>query len=413
MRNCLSISLVTTMVLVLGCGQSEEKRPSADDENVVSAQTAPQVPDDYRVLARTLSLDIYSSPQEFDEAESFAEIFADDHAAVIALRGINSTNNEIMYVAKRGESAITDYIRSMERLQTLPLPPDYEELLASSFIDGFLGNFAGGYARNLDAEARATDIIEESLRLAAAYDRYIAATQLLVEIAKKHSTPLTDDNTRIVVNLDESWDSENEHDWLWIGNRGAMLKDCTIVTELIGFRGDKVRNVHYVEDWPESSWKCAPYTLGFELRDRRVFQTTVVNVQRVNVTIYSPTYSTHLEYVYQGKEKELDIAERLKHLSISGSYLPFESGIFGNSERGVRLTLFGVAFIPNCRVRIDFRNGSQAKAWSWTVEQWRRNESREFRGSRGELTFDPTSVELTLTIPGSSYKYEQAWRFNN
>ncbi len=378
------------------------------------APTPKPLPADYRTLAENLSLDIKSSADEYRDNKSITEITAEGHQAVMALRGIQSSDRDITYIAEQAEAAYAEAISRFARLNALPKPPGSGELFVSSFIDGLFGDIFGGYARGKDAEEKQNAMNVEVQGLVAAYEKADAAQQLLPKVAEKYSAPLGDNNDRIVVDFDESWGWRKPNDWLLISNTGAALQDCTLVVQLTGEQGQVRKNVHFIKNWPSNTWMYARYQPGQEILGRRVFNMSVRNVQRIDVTVYSPQFATAIDYVYQGAMKDKKIAEKYKDLKLSGRYRPFEAGrIFGDTERGAYFTLDGVPFIGKCGVDVTFRNGSQRKGWHWEFDGWKKGEEKTFDTQKSQLMFDPTYIDVAISFPGTGYKHESSLNVRN
>ena len=170
-------------------------------------------------------------------------------------------------------------------------------------------------------------------------------------------------------------------------------------------QGDVRKNVHFVEHWPNKSWMYARYDPGQVINGRTTGRMTVIGIQKADVTVLSPQFSTKGTYIYQGAEKDLDIATFPgENLKFTGRYQPFEKGVFWNTERGAKFTLDGLPFLPQCRVTVTFRRGLQSKAWYWDFDNWRQGEEKTFNSPAGQLTFDPDNVDMAVSFPGTSYE---------
>jgi len=148
------------------------------------------------------------------------------------------------------------------------------------------------------------------------------------------------------------------------------------------------------------------YQSGEEVLGRTVEKTTVTQVQELDITIYSPQFATQIQYVYQGAEKDKDIAQICKDLSFQGAYQPYESGVIWDTQRGAQITLNGVSYIPKCRVDVAFRKGEQSKGWHWNHDSWMKGETKSFNTPKGGLTFDPDRVDFEVSFPNTNYKYK-------
>jgi hypothetical protein len=376
----------------------------------IGAPAAPKVlPPEYRTLAENLSLDIKPSPDQYRDNKSITQIIAEGHGAVMALRGIQSPDRDITYIAEQGRSAYSEAIGRLERINALPKPPGAGELFLGSFIDGFFYNFGGAYERGRDAEEKQRALVVEFEALSAAVERGDAAHQLLPKVAENYSAPLSQSSARIVVDFDEAWAWWGPHDWLSIYNNGPALQDCTIVVELTGGQRETRKNVHFTRNWLANTWMYARYQPGQEVLGRRVGNTTVNNVQKLDVTVYSPQFATKVNYVYQGAVKDSKIAEKCKNLRLSGRYQPFQSGVFSDTQRGACFTLDGVPFIGKCRVDATFHPfglHEQPKSAVWEFDSWKKGEEKILETQKGQLTSAPIGIDVVISFPGTGYRYK-------
>lgn len=410
MNRLAALFLVLGLAISLsGCGsESTANNGGASPPAVVGTPSVKPLPPEYRVLAEHLVLEMKPSPDDFRDDKGLPEIIAEGHSAVLAMRGIQSEDSDITYVANQGQAACGEAVLRLERINSLPKPPGAGSLFVESFIHGLYGNVFYGYALGVDAEEKQKAIMVEVQGLLAAVDKADAAQMMLPRIAEKYAATPSDPNGRIVVDIDESWGWYGPNDWFYIYNAGPDdLEDCTIQVHLTGGTGQSRKNVHFVRHWPANSWMYARYEPGQEILDRpEAGKFTVTEIQKADVSIWSPKYTTALTYVYQGAEKDKDIAERCKDLKFTGRYQPFVSGIIWDTQRGAEFTLDGVAFIPKCRVDVTFRNGSQSKAWYWEHDYWMKGSKKSFSTPKGGLTFDPSHIDMAISFPGTSYTHE-------
>ena len=404
-RYALALTLLGAFVLT-GCSNGTATSTKSPGSSNGAAATKPPLPPEYRTLAENLSLDIKSKPDQYRDNKNITEIIAEGHGAVMALRGIQSSDRDITYIAEQGQSAYSEAINRLQRINALPKPPGAGELFVSSFVDGFFGNVFGGYARGKDAEDKQNAIIVDAQALVAAVEKADAAHQLLPKVAEKYSAPLTNSNGRIIVDFDEAWGWWGPHDWLSIYNSGPTLQDCTIVVQLTGEQRNVRKNVHFIKSWPANTWMYARYEPGQEILGRRVGNMSVVHVQELDVTVYSPQFATAINYVYQGAVKDKKVAERCKDLKLSGRYRPFESGLVWDTQRGAYFTLDGVPFVGKCRVDVTFRRGLQSKGWYWEFDYWKKGEEKTFDTQKGQLTFDPENIDVVISFPGTNHRHK-------
>jgi len=383
---------------------------------VLAGSSPPQkaLPPEYRMLAEILSMDIRANPkQNRNTKKKLDDLIESLHNTAIELNNIKSSDAQINYIASQSVAAVSDYIKHLKRLNSLPKPPGTAELTAELFVSSFLlrnphplfrlvGIVTGGYMRGRDADDKQQAINDEINSLLKVVDEIDRIHRLLPRVAEKYAAPFSRNIGRIWVDFDESWGPVGPDDWLCLYNNGPDLEDCTILVELKGAKGDVRKNVHFLRKWSSDSWQYAIYAPGEKVLDRMVGRMTVYNVDTVDVTIFSPQYSTKIHYVYSGAEKDKDIADYCKDATFKWRYQPFEAGIIWNTDRGVVLTLDKIAFIPKCRVDVTFKSGRQSKGWYWEFDQWKRGETKTF--SHRDLNFDPDTIEVTVSFPGTNHR---------
>jgi|GEM_PF-2186402 len=407
----MAVSMVVLCLLLslIGCGgESNVSNNTNAPPAKVGTPSVKPLPPEFRVLAEQLVLDMKLSPDDFRDDKGLPEIIAEGHSAVLALRGIRSDDFDITYVANQGQAACGEAVSRFERINAMPKPPGAGSLFVESFIHGLYGNVFYGYALGVDAEEKQKAIMAEVQVLLAAMDKIDATQMMLPRIAEKYAATPSDPNGRIVIDIDESWGWYGPNDWLKIYNTGPQdLEDCTIQVHLTGETGKSRKNVHFIRHWPANSWRYARYEPGQEILDRpEAGKSTVTKIQEADVSIWSPKYTTTLSYVYQGAEKDKDIADWCKDLKFTGRYKPFVPGTFWDDQRGAEFTLDGVAIIPKCRVDITFREGETSKAWHWEHDSWMKGEKKSFNTSKGDLTFDPSHIDMAISFPDTSYRHE-------
>lgn len=136
-------------------------------------------------------------------------------------------------------------------------------------------------------------------------------------------------------------------------------------------------------------------------------RTKVDDLQQAELIIWSPQYSTELAYLYQGEQKDQDIARWCQDLALAGRYQPFVKGLLWNTERGVEFSIDGIESIPAVTANVTFRSGTTSKGLlSYHVDGWKRGETKAFNPAKGELTFDPTHIDVELSFGGTKFRYK-------
>jgi hypothetical protein len=85
-------------LLIAGCGESANSSPSPAFRPIATTASTPTtrpMPPEYRVLAKSLGMDMKPSLDLFRDDESLSQIIAEGHSAVMDLRGIRSSYQQI------------------------------------------------------------------------------------------------------------------------------------------------------------------------------------------------------------------------------------------------------------------------------------------------------------------------------
>ncbi|WP_417746740.1 hypothetical protein [Rosistilla oblonga] len=392
-----------------GCGGgSTASNDGASPRAKLGTPSTRPLPPEFRVLAKHLAFEMKPSLDDFRDDKGLSEIIAEGHLAVLDLNGIQTEDADITYVANQAKAACGEAASRLQQIKAMPKPSDAGSLFAESFVHGLYGNVYYGYALGVDAAEKQKAIMAELQGLLAAADKLDAAQMMLPRIAEKYAASPSDPDGRIVVDIDESWGSYGPNDWFCIYNAGSEdIEDCTIQVHLTGGNGQSRKDVHFVRHWPANSWMYARYEPGLEFPDSPdAGKSTVANIQKADVSIWSPKYTRTLTYAYKGAEKDKDIAEWCKGLKFTGRYHPVVSEIIWDTQRGAEFTLDGVANIPKCRVDITFREEGKSKAWHWEHDSWVKGEKKTFTPPRGGLAFDPSKIDMAISFPGTSYVHE-------
>src|SRR4051812_16129773 len=95
-------------LLSVGCGKGTTTSLGATPASVGQAIGPKELPAEYRTLASTVLLSLRPSPDQFRDSQSLSEIIAEGHAGIMALRGIQSSDPDITYIANEGAAACTE-----------------------------------------------------------------------------------------------------------------------------------------------------------------------------------------------------------------------------------------------------------------------------------------------------------------
>lgn len=370
-----------------------------------------QLPPEYRVLAEQLSLDIKSSPDEFHNDKSMADAMAEIHLAIMELKGVQSSDSDLKYIADQGLAGWSEFVSSLERLNALPAPPSQSEVMVTSFFAGLAagdpisGMLAGGTI-GADAEQKKNSVAVEVQGMIAGGDKADAAHMMLPKIAERYAATPTTGMNRFVIDINASWGAFGPNDWFCVNNNGDALDDCTIQVQLTGATGQVRKNVHFVRHWPARTWMYAKYEPGQLLLGQQTGRMTVSEIQKAEVSVWSPKFTSSQTYTYQGAEKDKDIAERCSKINLTGRYQPFVKGTLWSTQRGCYFTLNGFPYTPKGRATVTFKKGKESKAFGWDFDSWKAGEEKYFGTTAGQLEFDPDSIDIALSFPGTSYQHK-------
>ncbi len=382
----------------------------------IAQDAVPQLPPEYRTLASSLGQQIEPTREAFPDPEEvdLADLIADVDRIVLELQEIQSDDRQITYLARQAEAVVTELAKRIHRIEAMPVP-SMGNLFMASFACGFLGDpVVGPTLLGANAMKQYDDLLAEVRRTIPLLNRADGLHRLLPQIARKYSPATTETSDRIAVDFDEAWGPVGPHDWLILTNSGADLTDCTILVELTGASGQVRQNVHFAEYWAADTPMYARYEMGgLFFEGKHIGSTTVLDVKSITVTVWSPEESFRIEYMYQGEEKDRDIAQHLKGLSMKGSFRPLDEGWLWNTYPAAVFTMDGVQSLPACQVTVTFNRGrgkllglfAQSRSWDWELDGWRRGQRQTFQPPRGELTFVPDEIVLEVTFPGTSYTH--------
>lgn len=97
----------------------------------------------------------------------------------------------------------------------------------------------------------------------------------------------------------------------------------------------------------------APLSSGHNVSGKLIGKKTAIDVKKVDVKVYSPTFSTAIKYDYTNEERGKTHAIMCGDVKASGSYQKREPGFFADWERSFTTELNGVN-LPACRYSVTF-----------------------------------------------------------
>jgi len=227
--------------------------------------TVPQLPPEYRTLARNLGQPIEPAREALPDSEELdlADLLVEADRIVLELQEIQSDDRQITYLAQQTEAVIVDMTKRIRRIENMPVPSPVN-LFVGSFICGFMGDpVVGPTLLGANAMKQYEDLLAEARRVIPLLNRADGLHRLLPQIARKYSPPTTATSDRIAVDFDEAWGPVGPHDWLILTNSGPELTDCTILVELTCASGQVRKNVHFADYWAADTPMYARYEMGF------------------------------------------------------------------------------------------------------------------------------------------------------
>ena len=89
-------------LLLGGCGDSASPAPGSAFRPITTTASIPATrpfPPEYRILAKNLGMEMKSSPDLFRDDKQLPEILSEGHSAIMELRGIQSSDQQVIDIA--------------------------------------------------------------------------------------------------------------------------------------------------------------------------------------------------------------------------------------------------------------------------------------------------------------------------
>lgn len=384
-----------------------------DRRHPMSASVPPPLPEreplpkSYVALATHLT-DTLTRRGEFEEQKDFTQFLADANAALVDIRGIDTNDGQLQFIAKEAGEAIGQLLGSQKEVATLPKPPSAGQEFADSFVLGMLGQIDEGIKLNKENRGKAEAILAEARKSSLAYQRINAAKLLLPRIAAKHAGPKVQSGQAIYSAWWCRWGPFNRFNLLHLGNLvggGRTLHNCTVLVELRNGADEVARNVHFLPEWRADTVYAARYRPGFDFgTGDMVCRQTVNDVGVIKTSLWCDelTQENVITLFTESRKDEL-IREYCSNLKLTTVFQPFKEGFFGRN-RGVVATMTGLPFLPPCRVEVTFSRNGQTQTIHWEVDSWKNGQTKAFADKRFE--WDPTSIVVRVSFHDTNYYYE-------
>ena len=373
--------------------------------------------EDYKILAAIITQELKLSNEEVLEFQkvSHAQQIANLHSKIRKLIKLeNSSDKEVVYIANLAKTNLEKIVAQSNKISEMPENSSGigdlfigagligAQFFDPTFISGTTG--LGMLAKGWSSINNDNDAYGKELKiLVSLFGNLDAATYLLPGAAEANSARLTDSANKFKIDIDESL-LRNTNDHFYIKNLGNELSNVTLEVELIGLRGESIKNIHFIEKWPANIQMHAIYSMGVNNPDGKtsVGKTSVLGIQKANVRILSSKLSTLINYNYQGKEKDDDIQRYTQKMELSLKYYPFVGGVIFDDKQGFYLKMVGFPML-GCDIDVTYYKDGESKRDIYKSKLLISGQESEYF-YMNNVKFDPSDIEVRLVIPGTSYQ---------
>ena len=184
-----------------------------------------------------------------------------------------------------------------------------------------------------------------------------------------------------------------------ITNNGGSLKDCTFEVSITGKDKTSVTNVYYAEQWGKGQTLWALCGAG----------STVKQVDRVTVHVFSPESNANAYYSYSADERTKTHQWLFKNVKfLNPRYQPREPGIFSDYDRSFSTHIGGVKDrLPACKLSVTFVKNNQKLTFSTDMGSWTPGTFPLDYGAitpgNNQLTFEPDTIIAEISFPDSTF----------
>lgn len=251
------------------------------------AQPPPQkLPDDYIVLAKMVSASFITDKDEPENIqERFDFFFKEIDEEIETLRDMKPSAE---FVKIRDARLKMDISGRKDLVSFKSSTPDIMFILHDEKkMEKIMENLSE--AEQEELAMGIMDWFADSMKLFAKYEKEEKATQSqLFKIAKKYSAAKKPNDGTVLV---QYHDANSELLFIGFKTKEKTLHNVTIVATLRNDEGESVRNFYFVEKL-ESRWQNSICNIGYEDDDGVFGNSTIPDVNAIDVEVYSEDFST-------------------------------------------------------------------------------------------------------------------------
>lgn len=366
----------------------------AQDRGIDEA-TLEDLRESYATVARNLATPLDDDKPKPATREDLAIIEARERWRAIALETVDSSDRRIEAVAREGARAQQSLLRFVEQA---PDSTDAMNLIGAISS----GNVVGITIAALGSMGKHE---QEQQQLARLVRSRRAVSFLLAELAPRIAGPSAKDPL-ISIDFDESWFDAKVPDQLRLRNvSGSRLTRCTVQVDLRGRDGTWIRNIHFVDHWPEGEERTARYATMSASEPQAVLGLSAAFVEELAISFWSDQCrSERLNYPYLGAQRDADLIKQLNdRLRITLDYV---ARPFTEPGPSLGVTISGIDRLPGCSISLACNGGGAAAPFRFSSTGWEADSRRSFP-TRGGLRSCPDTVDVTIRLDGMNVEWRR------
>jgi hypothetical protein len=353
-------------------------------------------PQELYVLTKCLGSDISPAANTNSNSDSLEEIEAEIRLQILDLHKSQSTDSDIQYLVSETLQLLNESETLIKQGKSLPKSTGFLKAFGAGFLDGVL------MEAGLPPSGASAEVIDNEFKRAAAVEnledkrmellqRSQTLQYLLLKIIPRFSAELKNDNC---FNIDFYESPARRISSFSIYNKGATLQNCIFHVKFIGSNGKFITQPVFSDQCPSKKWITE--SCGDSLSD-------LDGVERIEVTYFSPQYSTVSNFDYDDKERGKDYAELFKNAGIQiVGYRSRKPGLFKDWERLLRIRLTGDD-IPACQIAVIFTRNAWSYAHYEDCSYWSVGTAIDIKPGNENLTYDPEEITIKVKVPRSTF----------